>query len=638
MRSYTEIIHTAISNHQQTVVFEEAVSAAQVATAIHDILMDNPNLFWFNNVYTYNVASHHLQFDYPYSRNEITGMQAIIDSKLLDDLSLYKNGQYPDVQKALAVYRKLSQIPKPVNLQATSDNDITRLSLFDIVAHHIGGQCAVAKMAQYMFVQLGIPVYLVKGMLSGTSETHYWNIVVLDGQPYHFDASKNTPYTQQYFSKVPLLDEVFIDNINYGLFCVSEETILQIYDHISTNFYDKCTVDLSLQKIKEALNAVAVCQKKTSEQPFNPIEEPCEYKFSLCPNDENSSADMERCVEKPDMQSDVVPCLSETVESDWEQFTDDEVPETYELSPSVLDTDNNALFDMVPGTYASVLGDSGYFSRLNRILDKKLHRPQTVYTSVYAPTEVRNDSHFLIDIFLHQAADAEKMQSLAKAAQPDATLRYNTPLDIKVQKGEIINLSCELFYKQTLLKKEQKSVKWQGRLSRCTIDYYLDKQYDEGNIFCKIHLSLNGAPLGEMSFIMNIVSAPRNLHVQVDSKKYEKVFISYSVKDLEQVRPLAFAYRQQGILYFFDKQSLKAGDVYMDKIYQHIDDSDLFVLCWSKNAATSTSVEKERHRAMTHAFPQVSEEEATLSICPVNIQPHAELPEDMKGIYHFEEI
>ena len=74
-------------------------------------------------------------------------------------------------------------------------------------------------------------------------------------------------------------------------------------------------------------------------------------------------------------------------------------------------------------------------------------------------------------------------------------------------------------------------------------------------------------------------------------------------------------------------------------IQEYINSADLFILCWSENASKSEYVQKERLQALERAFPQVQPENtAKLRIYPMNIEPRAELPNDMKNYYHFEEI
>lgn len=44
----------------------------------------------------------------------------------------------------------------------------------------------------------------------------------------------------------------------------------------------------------------------------------------------------------------------------------------------------------------------------------------------------------------------------------------------------------------------------------------------------------------------------------------------------------------------------------------------------TKNAAASDYVAKEKGRALLRAYPQLSQRDATLKICPISIEPRAE--------------
>ena len=71
-------------------------------------------------------------------------------------------------------------------------------------------------------------------------------------------------------------------------------------------------------------------------------------------------------------------------------------------------------------------------------------------------------------------------------------------------------------------------------------------------------------------------------------------------------------------------------------IQDNINSADLFILCWSENASNSEYLQKECLQALERAYPQVQPEQAAkLRIYPMNIEPHAELPIDMKNYYHF---
>ena len=139
-----------------------------------------------------------------------------------------------------------------------------------------------------------------------------------------------------------------------------------------------------------------------------------------------------------------------------------------------------------------------------------------------------------------------------------------------------------------------------------------------------------------MRFITKIVEHPRQLNPEIIAHKYNKVFVSYSHQDESKVKFLHKGLELGNVPHFFDREYLKEGDVFPKVIEDYINSADLFILCWSKNAAESDYVQKERHQALERAFPKVKPEKAAkLRIFPMSIEPRTELPDDMKDDYHF---
>lgn len=71
---------------------------------------------------------------------------------------------------------------------------------------------------------------------------------------------------------------------------------------------------------------------------------------------------------------------------------------------------------------------------------------------------------------------------------------------------------------------------------------------------------------------------------------------------------------------------------------EYINSADLFILCWSKNAAESDYVTLERRHALELTYPQVDMDKATITIHPISIEPHVDYPSDMKEVCNFEEM
>ena len=260
-----------------------------------------------------------------------------------------------------------------------------------------------------------------------------------------------------------------------------------------------------------------------------------------------------------------------------------------------------------------------------------------VYSSIFAPAEVKRKSHLHVQVYLHLYEESEKVKSLAKESDKNAERRDYIPLSLKLKKGDNVDVEFNI-YGETRLTSDRKSIVWQGSFAKCTFDYFVPKDIDVDELSCEANLFVNGAMIGEMRFLTQIVEVPRNLNTEILSHRFNKIFISYAHQDAQQIKLLALAYKAQGVDYFYDRDSLAPGDVYEEKIFDYIDSSDLFVLCWSKNAAVSDYVAKEKGRALLRAYPQLSQRDATLKICPISIEPRADLPSDMKEVYNFEVI
>ena len=265
-------------------------------------------------------------------------------------------------------------------------------------------------------------------------------------------------------------------------------------------------------------------------------------------------------------------------------------------------------------------------------------RTYNVYSSIFAPSEVAREKNMLVQVYLHLEEETEKVKALAKEPQKNAERRDYIPLKCKLKKGDKVDVLLNI-YGETLLMSDKNSLVWQGSFTKCSFDYFVPKEIDVDELSCVAFLTVNYIPVGEMRFITKIVEQPKQLNPEVLAHQYNKIFISYAHQDEEKVKFLAEGFKLMNSDYFFDRHYLKTGDVFPQVIKDYIDSADLFILCWSGNAAKSEYVDKERTKALERAFPQVKPRQAAkLSIYPMSIEPRAELPNDMRDCYHFGEI
>ena len=266
------------------------------------------------------------------------------------------------------------------------------------------------------------------------------------------------------------------------------------------------------------------------------------------------------------------------------------------------------------------------------------NRYNEVYSSIFAPAEIKRKSHLQVQVYLHLYEESEKVKSLAQESDKNAERRDYIPLSLKLKKGDKVDVEFNV-YGETRLMSERKSIIWQGSFTKCSFDYFVPKDIDVEELSCVALLSVNSVPIGEMRFITKVIETPRQLNPEIIAHKYSKVFISYSHLDESKVKFLHEGLELGSVPHFFDRKYLKAGDVFPQVIQDYINSADLFILCWSENASKSEYVQKERLQALERAFPQVQPENAAkLRIYPMNIEPRADLPSDMKEVYNFEVI
>lgn len=262
-----------------------------------------------------------------------------------------------------------------------------------------------------------------------------------------------------------------------------------------------------------------------------------------------------------------------------------------------------------------------------------------VYSSVFAPAEAKKGARFLVQVYLHLFEETEEVKNLAVESDENARRCDYTPLNCKLRRGDAVDVVLSIYGEQ-LLMTQKKTLIWQGSFTKCSFDSLVPKDIETDALSCTAVLTVNGAQVGEMMFVVRIVENPQKLHPKVFSRQYRKIFISYAHQDVDKVRMIARAYAAQGVDYFFDRDNLKPGAIFPLEIKKYIDDADLFILCWSANAAKSKYVMKELEHALERAYPKIKPiEKAPLSIYPMSIEPRAdELPENMKNLYNFEII
>jgi hypothetical protein len=115
-----------------------------------------------------------------------------------------------------------------------------------------------------------------------------------------------------------------------------------------------------------------------------------------------------------------------------------------------------------------------------------------------------------------------------------------------------------------------------------------------------LRIFADGAPIGRIRVkISRVRLRASDLRPGAEHlRPYRQASLSYSSADRTEVLKRAQSLRAAGIKVFQDVLSLDPGDRWRRKIFKYIDETDLFLLCWSRAARDSVWVLKETRYAL----------------------------------------
>ena len=113
-----------------------------------------------------------------------------------------------------------------------------------------------------------------------------------------------------------------------------------------------------------------------------------------------------------------------------------------------------------------------------------------VYSSIFAPAEVKRKSHLQVQVYLHLYEESEKVKSLAKESDKNAERRDYIPLSLKLKKGDKVDVEFNV-NGETRLASECKSIIWQSSFTKCSFDYFVPKDIDVEELSCVAFHCLN---------------------------------------------------------------------------------------------------------------------------------------------------
>jgi len=169
-----------------------------------------------------------------------------------------------------------------------------------------------------------------------------------------------------------------------------------------------------------------------------------------------------------------------------------------------------------------------------------------------------------------------------------------------------------------------------------SVEFGIDvpSDYNKRAVVAKLEITVNSVPAGNIKFRVKLDQIEKpdySKHADTRSEKYKRAFISYASPDRDEVLRRTQMLSATGVTFFQDILKIKPGERWEQKLYEEMDNCDVFYLFWSKSASESKWVKQEWEYAL-----KIQNERSLPEIIPIPIEgPPAVDPPDGLNHLHF---
>ena len=237
-------------------------------------------------------------------------------------------------------------------------------------------------------------------------------------------------------------------------------------------------------------------------------------------------------------------------------------------------------------------------------------RTSQVQFRAVAPAVLEKGRFFPLKIMMYEEDYRAMAEEIARKVAPEVREEETGFFEVAARSRVRIRLSS----KDIDVAGEEDEVTWLGKLATFSFQLELPEDYAKKQLRLEGRVYVNSLALTSIKLMLD-VQADRPQVVQIVKEPYRSAFISYASKDREEVMK-----RVQGMHalspemdIFTDVEKLRTGEMWEQRIFDEIHKRDILYLCWSRNAAESTWVNKE----WRYAYAQKGQ----MGIEPLPIEP-----------------
>lgn len=205
------------------------------------VLLDHPEIFWTEGGFEFTSSYvnendetvYNIPIMYGCQQSEVEGLQSELDAEVEKILGAIPDGN--DYEKTLWTYEQIMDNTIYIDRPFLSLGQNLNYSMYNLFVNGKSNCNGYAKALSYILNRLSIPCTIAIGECDD-GQLHAWNIIQLDDEYYHLDATWDDRYNQYSLSGTT-------ESYGHAYFCVNDNDIYKSRNLVDYFYTPKCESD-----------------------------------------------------------------------------------------------------------------------------------------------------------------------------------------------------------------------------------------------------------------------------------------------------------------------------------------------------------------------------------------------------------
>ena len=217
-----------------------------------------------------------------------------------------------------------------------------------------------------------------------------------------------------------------------------------------------------------------------------------------------------------------------------------------------------------------------------------------VHFSVTSPSQVRQNTSFVVDIWAHLEKQRDEIIRRAQEALPSTQICVKSKGPVNVVRGTVLTIRLKI--DGLIVENYEDTILWVNEIGNANFNVNVPKGTSKGSKTGIATIHANGFQIARIYFTIQVGEETSQTNIiPAQEQQHRKAFASYATADRDQVLACIQGIQKVApqLEVFMDILSLRSGQYWERELWKIIPSNDVFYLFWSHNASESQWVEKE---------------------------------------------